>query len=135
MGGGRSKRAKPVPEEARGETGEIRTWDTGTTGLTSIRAAARLGAVVPGTAGSCPQPPEHCDEAIQPEPSWRPFLSDLRQQQTLDLLQHCMPQFGPWPWASRSKPEPYGSERISSRSVAEAERHIFFKGSVARFAW
>src|ERR1017187_5264200 len=77
VGGGRSNRATPVSEEPRGETIEIRTCETGTTGLTSIRAATRLAAAAPGAAGSCPQPPGHFDEAIQLGPSWRPFLPNF----------------------------------------------------------
>ena len=113
---------------------EIRTWDTGTTGRTSIRAAARLAAAVPGTAGIGPQPPGHFEEAIQPGPSWRAFLPDLRQQQTLEPLQHGMPQFGPWRPASRSKPELYGMGRSRSRSPAAIERHIFFR-TTGRRCW
>jgi hypothetical protein len=124
VGGGRSKRAKAVSEEPRGETAEIRTCDTGTTGLTPIRAATRLAAAAPGTAGSCPQPPGHFDEEIQPGPSWCPFLPDFRQQQTLDRLQHCVPQLGLSRSASRSKPEPYGIRRRRSRRPAAAGRQV-----------
>lgn len=123
MGGGRSKSAKAVPEESRGETGERRTCDIGRTGLTSIRSAARPAGAVPGTAGSCPQPPGHFDESIQIGPSWRACLADFPQQQTLDRLQHCIPQCGPWLSASRRKPKLYGIRRTRSTNPEAAERH------------
>ena len=122
QGGGRSKRAKRVSEDWRGGAAAIRTGDMGRTGPTPAQAATRLGPADPETAGSCPQPSGHFDEAVQPGPSWRMFLADLRQEQTFEPLQHGMPQPGPSRSASRNAPEAYGT-----RSRTKAADEIYFR--------
>ena len=123
MGGGRSKRAERVSEDMRGGTAGNGTGDTWKIGLTPTRSATRLGAAVRDTAGSCAQPSGHFDEALQPGPPWRPCLSGLRQKQTFDPLQHCMPQFGPPRPANKNAPEAYGTRTRTTRSTAATDRH------------
>jgi hypothetical protein len=93
------------------------------TGLTLTQAAARLGDADRNSAGGCPQPCGHFDEASQPGPSWRLRLADLRQEQAFDPLQHDMPQLDPLRPANRNAPDAHGARRAISRSPTVPARH------------
>jgi hypothetical protein len=70
----------------------MRTRKLGMAGENSIRDETRPATAVPGPAIDCLQPGGQFEEAIQLGPSWCALAPDFRQQQTLDRLQHCMPQ-------------------------------------------
>jgi hypothetical protein len=117
----------PFKERETDGRGACDTWRTG---LTATQTAARLGEPARDSAGSCPQPCGHFDQASQPGPSWRLCWADLRQEQTLDPLQHGMPQLDPLRSASMNAPDAYGTRRAISRSPAAVARHAW--RSVAR---
>jgi hypothetical protein len=63
---------------------------SGTTWLTSIRAATRAIAALPETAGNCPQPRGQLEATVHFAASWCGLLSDRWQQHVFDRLQHSM---------------------------------------------